>query len=160
MIVNEQVRAILCPDSAHVLLIKRVREDQLPYWVFPGGRIEKEDTNREAGLRRELYEELGAEVNLIRLAYVLEHVTGAEEVTREFYYLCQLTKMDIKARTGTEFNDPSRGEYILETLSLDPSNLVKINIKPGQLKKWLVTLGLKIFDDAPPHEVKVADHNE
>jgi ADP-ribose pyrophosphatase YjhB (NUDIX family) len=54
-------RAILIDDRDALVLIKRARPGQAPYWTAPGGGVEDTDGSIEAALYRELAEELGAE---------------------------------------------------------------------------------------------------
>lgn len=55
-------RAIVTDDEARLVLIKRTKPGQQPYWTTPGGGVEDSDPSIEAALHRELHEELGAEV--------------------------------------------------------------------------------------------------
>ncbi|MCE7011793.1 NUDIX hydrolase [Kibdelosporangium philippinense] len=54
-------RAILIDDDGRLVLIKRTKPAQAPYWTAPGGGVEETDPSVEAALHRELAEELGAE---------------------------------------------------------------------------------------------------
>jgi 8-oxo-dGTP pyrophosphatase MutT (NUDIX family) len=58
----ERVRAILFADN-QVILIKRVKPNKPIYWVAPGGGVEPNETHHQA-LERELYEELGAQIEI------------------------------------------------------------------------------------------------
>ncbi len=53
-------RAILIDDECRLVLIKRTKPGQAPYWTAPGGGVEDSDASAEAALYRELAEELGA----------------------------------------------------------------------------------------------------
>jgi 8-oxo-dGTP pyrophosphatase MutT (NUDIX family) len=57
-------RAILI-DSPDLLLIKRTRPSQVPYWVTIGGAVEPEDATLEDTLRREVLEEIGSQIKNI-----------------------------------------------------------------------------------------------
>lgn len=50
-------------DDGRLLLIKRTKPGQAPYWTTPGGGVEDTDESVEAALQRELAEELGVEAS-------------------------------------------------------------------------------------------------
>lgn len=52
------VRALIVDDDDHVLLVRFVFPSGIEAWALPGGGLEPGETH-EAGLRRELHEELG-----------------------------------------------------------------------------------------------------
>lgn len=135
---THRVRAILYKDSDHIYLIKRVKNGQDPYWVTPGGGVEEMDTTIENALIRELQEELGASIEIQRLVFVLERQTKDDLVTKESFFLCRLIDMDEAARTGPEFSDSSRGEYILDEILLSPTHIQQTNIKPEELKQFVM----------------------
>lgn len=62
-VVKRVARATLIDDDQRLLLIKRTKPGQEPYWTAPGGGIEPDDPSAEGGLIRELREELGAEAS-------------------------------------------------------------------------------------------------
>lgn len=49
-------RAILIDDLGRLVLIKRTKPGQPPYWTAPGGGVEDTDASVEAALYRELAE--------------------------------------------------------------------------------------------------------
>jgi 8-oxo-dGTP pyrophosphatase MutT (NUDIX family) len=149
MTTTQRVRAILTVDFSEIMLIRRARPGGEPYWVFPGGGVEDSDPTHEAALLRELFEELGANAEILGLSYVLERQTAPDLITKESFYLCRLISQDVSARTGPEFNDPTRGTYDLEWIPLDPSHLQNINIRPDETKTFLIQNGgnLRHFTD-------------
>ncbi|MBN2644183.1 MAG: (deoxy)nucleoside triphosphate pyrophosphohydrolase [Desulfuromonadaceae bacterium] len=61
------------PPQQHLLITRRCAHQQHPgLWEFPGGKLE-ENESPEAGLRRELDEELGLEVEIEGIYHVLHH---------------------------------------------------------------------------------------
>ncbi|SDH37244.1 NUDIX domain-containing protein [Nonomuraea jiangxiensis] len=56
---RERVRAIPVDHEGHLLTIKRIKPEQMPYRVLPGGGVEDSDTSLEAALKSELREEAG-----------------------------------------------------------------------------------------------------
>ena len=60
---RQAARAILIDDDGRLVLIKRTKPGQAPYWTAPGGGVDATDVSVEAALHRELAEELGAEAS-------------------------------------------------------------------------------------------------
>ncbi|MGM0972036.1 MAG: NUDIX hydrolase [Bacillota bacterium] len=61
------------------------------FWVLPGGGVESVESSIDA-LKREFKEELGIEVNIKRLIWVIENFfeyNGQKEKSTEFYYLIE-----------------------------------------------------------------------
>lgn len=56
MITRHSARAILIDDEGRLVLIKRTRPGQVPYWTTAGGGVEDSDASVEAALHRELAE--------------------------------------------------------------------------------------------------------
>ena len=135
---NRRVRAILLTGNGSVLLIKRVKpNDPSPYWVAPGGGVEQDDHNLYETLQRELDEELGATATVLDTAFVLEHSKAGKQL-EEHFFICRLQNYDVNKRYGPEFDDPSRGEYIPDEISLDDDALQRINIKTPEMRQWMV----------------------
>jgi ADP-ribose pyrophosphatase YjhB (NUDIX family) len=57
---RQAARAILIDDHGRLVLIKRTKSGQAPYWTAPGGGVDPSDESVDAALHRELAEELGA----------------------------------------------------------------------------------------------------
>jgi len=137
-VINQRVRAILLTGDGSILLIKRVKPDgSAPYWVAPGGGVEWSDIDLIAALERELYEELGADATILATAFVLEHEKARKQL-EEHFFVCLLGDFDLSKRYGPEFNDPSRGEYIPEFVSLDRAQLDAISFKTPELRDWMI----------------------
>jgi ADP-ribose pyrophosphatase YjhB (NUDIX family) len=60
LVAKRSARAILLTANGELLMIKRSKPGQAPYWTAPGGGVEDADKSVEASLHRELAEELGA----------------------------------------------------------------------------------------------------
>jgi len=140
MDINQRVRAILLTDQHHVLLFKRVRPGVTPYWVAPGGGIDASDTGPEAALSREMMEELGATIEIVRYAFVYDHRPASNRIIRQLFYLCRLIDRDPSRRTAPEFNDPTRGQYIAEEVPLQRRTLNQLNIQPHDLQTYLAEM--------------------
>ena len=133
-----RVRAILLTDEGKVLFIKRVKpHKQDPYWVAPGGGVEDYDKSLHDALARELAEELGAEYEILFDAFTLKHHKGGKDLI-EHFFVCRLHDYDISLRTGPEFDDPSRGEFVPDAVDLTEDAIESINIKTEELRDWLI----------------------
>ncbi|HRF96091.1 MAG TPA: NUDIX domain-containing protein [Aggregatilineales bacterium] len=135
--VIKRVRAILLTGTKSVMFIKRVKPNTPPYWVAPGGGVEDQDKTLLDTLYRELHEELGARVEVIQTAFVLEHQMGGKQL-EEHFFICRLVDYDLTLREGPEFKDPKRGEYIPDEIPLLASELSNIHIKTPELADWLL----------------------
>ncbi|HEV2347011.1 MAG TPA: NUDIX domain-containing protein [Actinocrinis sp.] len=122
---KERVRAILFTSNDTMLVMKRARPGVAPYWVVPGGGVEPTDLDRETALKREIKEELAGEINVISLLHVLE-----AENERQYFYLATIKNWSFEERTGPEFADDSRGEYLLEEIPFTRGGIASIDLKP------------------------------
>lgn len=50
----------------------------------------------------------------------------------------RLTKLDISARSGPEFQDSSQGSYDLERIGLRGDDLVSVDLEPVTLKEFIL----------------------
>lgn len=132
-----RVRAILLTDRQTILFIKRVKPAAAPYWVAPGGGVEVYDANLYDTLHRELGEELGATIQVLCAGFVLEHTIG-EKNLQEHFFVCRLIDFNLGLRSGPEFLDPRRGDYIPDEVPLDADALRRLNVKTPQLRDWLL----------------------
>ncbi|MGE7880423.1 NUDIX hydrolase [Bacillus sp. NPDC094077] len=114
--------AIIVQDGK-IALIKRVREDEI-YFVFPGGGIEEGETPEEA-TKREVYEELGVQIEVKRL------ITKVKYKGTEYYYDAHITDEVFGSGKGEEFKQKDRGSYI--PLWMPINELEKLNIKPCEV---------------------------
>jgi ADP-ribose pyrophosphatase YjhB (NUDIX family) len=130
-------RAILIDDQARLVLIKRTKPEQAPYWTAPGGGVDDTDASVEAALHRELAEELGAEASGATRVFL---VSSASEsgVAVQYFFVARLTKLDESARTGPEFEDSSRGGYVLDRVDLRGDDLASVDLKPVALKEFIL----------------------
>lgn len=132
---RRSARAILIDESGRILLIKRTKPGQLPYWTTPGGGVEEVDLTIEAALHRELTEELGAKAFGATEVFVHSSPTQAGQSVQHFF-LARLASLNAEARNGPELNDPSRGEYVLDRVDLD--DLETVDLKPSALKSFIM----------------------
>jgi ADP-ribose pyrophosphatase YjhB (NUDIX family)/GNAT superfamily N-acetyltransferase len=68
------VRAVI-QRGDRVLLTQHhyINPENLGKWSLPGGRVDPDDVDRQATLRRELREELGAEIDIVRFLGTFAH---------------------------------------------------------------------------------------
>ncbi|MCM0677312.1 NUDIX domain-containing protein [Micromonospora phytophila] len=135
-IVRRSVRAILLDKDGRLVLIKRIKPGQAPYWTTPGGGLESTDVSLEAALRRELHEELGAEADQFAQVFLFTAPDGGG-VSVQHFFACRLLQVQEDARTGQEFADPSRGDYQLDRVTID--KLPAVDLKPDALKGFIAS---------------------
>lgn len=133
----QRVRAILLTQQDTVMFIKRVKPGAEPYWVAPGGGVEAGDATMRDTLLRELSEELGASVQVLRHAFVLEHEKAGKQL-EEHFFICRLLSYDLARRSGPEFSDPTRGLYLPHEIPLEAAALRELNVRTPELIDWLV----------------------
>ncbi|MFJ9695127.1 NUDIX domain-containing protein [Kitasatospora sp. NPDC101183] len=122
---QHRVRAVLLTPNNGMLLIKRLRPGIDPYWVIVGGKIEPTDANPEEALLREVREEIAGEAKIVSLLRTIE--TDDE---RQDFYLATIRKWSFEDRTGPEFSQEGRGEYLLEEIPLTIDALDAVNLLP------------------------------
>jgi ADP-ribose pyrophosphatase YjhB (NUDIX family) len=134
---RQAARAILIDDASRLLLIRRTKPGQAPYWTTPGGGVEASDESVEAALHRELAEELGAEASGAARVYLFSSPSEAG-IDIMHFFVARLGKLDESARSGPEFQDAARGRYDLDRISLLGDDLTSVDLKPGALKEFIL----------------------
>ncbi|MFC4337586.1 NUDIX hydrolase [Salininema proteolyticum] len=130
-------RTILIDDSGRLVLIKRTKPEQAPYYTTPGGGIEDHDRSPEAAMRRELVEELGAHVGPATQVYLTSSTSSKGQVAVQYYFVARLLTLDMAKRTGSEFADSSRGSYDIERVALRQDTLTSINLRPIEVRDFI-----------------------
>lgn len=141
---DTRVRGVLLTHDNQLMLIRRTRPGQAPYWVFPGGGIEPYDRSAEACLRREVAEEVGGVIEILKLVYEHRrpHLDGGQQ--NELFFVCRLMQWDGR-QTGPEFVE-ANGEYALELFPRDAKRLSSIDLRPEAVKNVLVAHGNRLED--------------
>lgn len=136
-IARHSARAILIDDQARLLLIKRTKPGRAPYWTTAGGGVEDADASVEAAMRREVFEELGAEAGPASPVFLATGRT-ARGVQVQHYFVARLVRLDLAARNGPELLDPSRGAYDPDYVDLSEDGLADIDLVPADLKDFIL----------------------
>ncbi|MER5641592.1 NUDIX hydrolase [Kitasatospora sp. NPDC002227] len=124
---QHRVRAVLLTPNNTMLLIKRIRPGIDPYWVIVGGKIEPTDASPEEALLREVREEIAGEAQIVSLLHTIE--TDDE---RQDFYLATIDTWNFEDRTGPEFSQEGRGEYLLEEIPLTTAALDAVTVLPQE----------------------------
>ena len=97
--------AFIINDKKELLLQLRNKAPEKEHWCIPGGRVELFETFEEA-VKREVKEETGVEVEIIRLLGICDHIIKKEE--RHWVspsYLCKIVKGEPKIMEPTKHLD-------------------------------------------------------
>jgi 8-oxo-dGTP diphosphatase len=79
------VGALIFQDG-RLLLVERAKEPLQGYWSIPGGIVEAGE-KLEEGIRREVLEETGLEVEPVSIFEVFERIMPDEEGKTEYHYV-------------------------------------------------------------------------
>ena len=122
-----RVAAILI-ENKQIALIKR-QNQKGTYFVFPGGHLEPNEDPVDA-LIREIHEELGINVNVIKL--IIKFVRPHSE---EYYYLSEFCGGVFGTGNGSEFLSQ---EETYEPLWVNFWELSSLNLLPPLVKEKIV----------------------
>ncbi|MEV4739337.1 NUDIX domain-containing protein [Streptomyces sp. NPDC049555] len=128
------------PAGHEMILIKRTKPGEPPYWITPGGGVEPQDPTVVAALHREVDEELGAKVTDVVPAFVdtvrhsLHH--AAHGVKVQHFFVCRLASMDLSRRHGPEIDEPC-GTYEVVRIPFTPDGLESVEVVPPSLRTYL-----------------------
>lgn len=111
-------------------------KDYQEYYTFPGGHLEEGETLEE-GVIREIKEEFGINVKVVKKIYELEN---SRVNMKEYFFLCEYVDGEFGTGDGEEFsNNPEykdSGEYIPEIVEREEiSGLVLL---PLEIKEKFV----------------------
>ncbi|PDP89170.1 NUDIX hydrolase [Glycomyces fuscus] len=135
-IVKQSARALLFDSEQRLVLIKRTKPQQEPYWVTVGGGVETNDVSVEAALHREVLEELGGRIDRVRrVLLITDDLPGGIGIQHVF--TARLTSMDLANRTGAEFNEPGRGTYEVVSVPATRDALTGVRLLPLQLAEFV-----------------------
>ncbi len=73
-------------EESNVLLVERAKEPLKGYWSLPGGIVETGET-LDAGIRREVLEETGLDVDAVSVFEIFERIMPDAEGRPEYHYV-------------------------------------------------------------------------
>ena len=131
-----RVAGIVPVDNGFIFMhrkkVKR-NKDYEEYYTFPGGHSENGETLEE-GVIREIKEEFGIKVKVIKKLYELEN---NKLNMKEYFFLCEYIEGKFGTGDGEEFfNNPEykdSGEYIPEIMKKE--DISKIVLLPPEIKE-------------------------
>ena len=113
------------------------RPEMPEYYTIPGGGLEEGETEEE-GTKREIKEEFGIEVKIVKKLYEMKSTKFNQ---KEIFYLCEYISGKFGTGQGPEFsNDPKykdSGKYIPELV--EKENIKNINLLPPEIKEKIIT---------------------
>jgi len=115
----------LIVESGKVLLVRRAQEPMKDRWSIPGGLLELGESLHD-GVRREVREETGLEVEPVDLIEILDRIYREQGRVRYHYvivdYLCRITGGSLQAASdAAEVHWATRSEWISDSaLALEP----------------------------------------
>jgi ADP-ribose pyrophosphatase YjhB (NUDIX family) len=135
---NYRVAGVAIHDS-HILLVRNSRNS---YWVFPGGHPELMEPMTDA-LIREIHEELGEEVGIIRLIWILENFFHKKKDVHElsFYFLLQIpTESRLLKGNGPFYGEEHGNQLTFQWFPIDELQLFDLPLYPSYLAGALTKL--------------------
>lgn len=114
-------------DGRRVLLCRRAKPPYVGFWSLPGGLVELGEPVVDA-LHREVREETGLEVEILRLAEIYERITQDDEGRTDYHfvlldYLCRVESGTLKA-----------GDDAADVRWFAATELASLEITPGSLE--------------------------
>lgn len=112
------------------------RKDYKEYYTFPGGGLENGETLEE-GVVREVKEEFGINVKVIKKLYEMESEKFNQ---KEYFFLCEYIDGTFGTGDGPEFNNDSKyidsGNYLPEIIKRE--EVKDLVLLPPEIKEKFV----------------------
>lgn len=112
------------------------RKDIQEYYTFPGGGLEEGETLEE-GVIREIKEEFGITVKVIKKLYEMESEKFNQ---KEYFFLCEYVEGEFGTGDGPEFShDPKHadsGDYLPEIIKKE--DIENLLLLPPEIKEKFV----------------------
>jgi 8-oxo-dGTP pyrophosphatase MutT (NUDIX family) len=133
--------------NGRILLDRNSRNN---YWVLPGGHPEMMEPMAVA-LRREVREEIGADVEVVRLLWIMENFFHKRKDIHElsFYFLIELDPgSPLLKGDGPFYGKEHEHTLTFQWFPLDEMILANLPLYPGNLTRALINL-----PESPQHIV-------
>ena len=134
---HTSVRGIIEIEGKIVLIHRIKKKDNMyrEYYVIPGGKMEKNETEEET-LLREIREELGIVVNPIKK--ILRYKSDYDDSVQNFYE-CEYISGKIGTGNGPEMREKRDEKELFEVVEIEREKIESINLVPEEIKeivKW------------------------
>ena len=135
---------LLNKDGDKVAMIKRTKQNEKVYYVFPSGGVDKEDKSFIDTMYREINEELGLAKEKVSLIedYFIEDMDIFKNAVKEehFSYLIFLGNANTNEPLSISSTAPelSRNNGIYEPTWISLSDIEKLNIKHNYMQKVII----------------------
>jgi 8-oxo-dGTP diphosphatase len=129
-----RVGAVAERDGA-LLLVRHEKQDQDPYWVLPGGRLEPGETIPDCA-ERELLEETGLEGRFVNVLYVSEFF---DEDRHTVDVTARVEARGGEARLGSDPEVEEGSEATLKEVRwVETGKLAEVQLLPDRVKERLL----------------------
>ena len=112
------------------------RKDYQEYYTFPGGGLEENET-LEQGVIREIKEEFGIDVEVVKKLY---EMNSEKFNQKEYFFLCKYVGGKFGTGDGPEYNNDPKyidsGEYLPEIIK--ESEIKNLLLLPTEIKEKFV----------------------
>lgn len=124
-----RVRAVIIKDR-RVLVLERHKDDD-HFWCFPGGGVEKDESEQEA-LKRECLEEINVKIKVGRKIY---HQDFKESPIN--FYLAEIVDGKVGKGNGPEYQENNNYIGTHQPVWLPIKDLQKYDLRPNTLRDML-----------------------
>ncbi len=121
---NGGVRVAIRDDAGRILMVKQHHENK-DIWMLPGGAIEKDENSEQAAIR-EVLEETGIEIEVERLLWHVEEVSGKRGQRFVNFFLARLIGGELVLGEDPEFD--KEGQVLRETAFLSKEQIEALEI--------------------------------
>lgn len=127
------------------------------YYIFPGGGVEDNETEKQAAAR-EMLEETSIKVKVKRLLYHHRLSERGRAASDQYFYLCGYLGGRVKLGDFNEKRRMADGKDFYKPLWINLNKLPKLLLYPLEIRDWLIKDLKNKFKNAPRHvSLKVED---
>lgn len=130
---HKSVRGIVKKEDGIILIhrIKKLDTGKIrDYYVFPGGKMEKDESELQT-LEREIFEELGIKVEVERK--LIEYDSEYDD-SIQMFYICKYKSGNFQDANGPEYTDEKNYKGVFEPVIVKLDDFKKFNIVPEEIK--------------------------